>query len=159
MRPRQRLCAASNPAAKAARLLLTPTWPRRIAASNAMRGKGSASDPASAPNSTALKRLPVASASAAMSNATSSRAASRQAESSDAASSRPSARAIFSVMANTRWVEAMSKVLSGVTKPRSTARAASISSEASTTSTSPGIGIRASTGSRPSACALGNNST
>ena len=41
------------------------------------------------------------------------------------------------------------------------ARAASISSEASTTSTSPGIGIRASTGSRPAACAavLGNNST
>src|SRR6516225_11264483 len=46
-----------------------------------------------------------------------------------------------------------------VTKPRSTARAASISSEASTTSTSPGTGISASTGSRPSACALGNNST
>src|SRR5262249_3845587 len=35
-------CAASKPAAKAARLLLTPTWPRRIAASNAVRGKGSA---------------------------------------------------------------------------------------------------------------------
>src|SRR5262249_43465096 len=58
-------CAASKPAANAARLRLTPIWPRRIAASNAGRGKGSAPDPASAPNSTALKTLPVASASAA----------------------------------------------------------------------------------------------
>ena len=41
------------------------------------------------------------------------------------------------------------------------ARAASINSEASTTSTSPGIGNSASTGSRPAACAaiLGNSST
>ena len=88
-----------------------------------------------------------------MSNATSWRAASRQPASSAAASARPSASAIFSVMAKTRWVEAISSVRSGVTKPRSTARAASISSEASTTSTSPGTGIRASTGSRPAACA------
>ena len=47
----------------------------------------------------------------------------------------------------------MSSVFSGVTKPRSTARAASISSEASTTSTSPGIGNKPRTGSRPAACA------
>src|SRR5262249_29618507 len=152
-------CAAWKPAANAARLLLTPTWPRRIAASNAVRGKGSAPDPASAPNSTALNTLPVASASAAMSNATSARAASRQAASSAAGAPPASASAVFSVMANTRWVEAISKVFSGETKPRSTARAASISSEASTTSTSPGTGISASTGSRPSACALGNSST
>src|SRR2546423_4959609 len=33
------------------------------------------------------------------------------------ASARPSASAIFSVMAKTRWVEAMSSVRSGVTKP------------------------------------------
>ncbi len=56
-------------------------------------------------------------------------------------------------MAKTRWVDAISNVLSGVTKPRSTARAPSISSDASTTSTSPGTGIKASTGSRPAACA------
>ena len=89
------------------------------------------------------------------------RAASRQPANSAAASARPSASAIFSVIANTRWVEAISSVLSGVTKPRSTARAASISSEASTTSTSPGTGISASTGSRPAACAasFGNSST
>ncbi len=93
--------------------LLTPTCPRRIAASNAARGKGSAPEPASAPNSTALTTLPVASASAAMSKATSCRAASRQAANSAAASARPSASAIFSVIANTRWVEAISSVLSG----------------------------------------------
>ena len=46
--------AASNPAPNAARLLLTPTRPRRIAASNAVRWNGSAPEPASAPNSTAL---------------------------------------------------------------------------------------------------------
>ena len=154
-------CAASNPAPNAAMLELTPTPPRRIAASNAMRWNGSAPEPASAPNSTALSTLPVASAIPAMSKATSARAASRHAESSAASSARPSASAIFSVIANTRCVEVMSSVRSGVTKPRSTARAASISSEASTTSTSPGIGTSDSTGSRPAACAarLGNSST
>ena len=76
------LVAASNPtAANAMTLLPTPTPPRRIAASNAVRGNGSAPEPASAPNSTALNALPVASASAAMSNATSRLAASRQADS------------------------------------------------------------------------------
>ena len=40
-------------------------------------------------------------------------------------------------------------VRSGVTKPRCMARPASISSEAMTTSTSPGTGISASTGSAP----------
>ena len=48
-------------------LALTPTPPRWIAASNAMRCIGSTLAPASAPNSTAEITLPVASASCAMS--------------------------------------------------------------------------------------------
>ena len=88
-----------------------------------MRANGSTPAPASAPNSTALITLPLASAKAAMSKATSSRAASRQAASRAAGSARPSASAILSVMENTRCVEAMRSVRSGVTKPRSTARA------------------------------------
>ena len=48
-------------------LSLTPTPPRWIAASNAVRCIGSALEPASAPNSTALITLLVASASCAMS--------------------------------------------------------------------------------------------
>ncbi len=67
--------------------------------------------------------------------------------------------AIFSVMAKTRCVEATSVVRSGVTMPRWMARPASISSEQTTTSTSPGTGMRASTGSRPFAAASGNIST
>jgi hypothetical protein len=48
----------------------------------------------------------------------------------------------------------------GVTKPRSTARAASSASAATTMSTSPGLGINAITGRRPSAgsAASGKNS-
>ena len=91
--------AASNPAANAVTLLPTPTPPRRIAASNAVRGNGSAPDPASAPNSTALSALPVASAIPAMSNATSRLAASRQADMRLVESARPSPSAIFSVIA------------------------------------------------------------
>ena len=64
-------------------------------------------------------------------------------------------------MEYTRWVEAIRVVLSLVTKPRCTARPASISSEANTMSTSPGKGIKANTGSKLGApgTALGNSST
>ncbi len=47
-----------------------------------------------------------------------------------------------------RCVEAIKVVRSGVTRPRITARPASISSAAITMSTSPGEGIRANTGIR-----------
>ena len=53
----------------------------------------------------------------------------------------PSPGFSFSPTAKERWVEAISVVLSGVTRPRSTERPASISSAAMTTSTSPGVGI------------------
>jgi hypothetical protein len=58
-----------------------------------------------------------------------------------------------------RWLEASSVVRSGVTSPRCTARPASISSEAITTSTSPGTGISASTGSGASGEALGSGAS
>ena len=124
-----------------------PTPPRLIAPSNAWRGNGSTPAPAIAPNSTALITLPVASAIAAMSKACIVFAAERQASTSFSASTRPSAIAIFSVIANTRLVEAISVVRSGVISPRWIARPASISSDAITISTSPGTGISASTGS------------
>ena len=48
-----------------------------------------------------------------------------------------------------RWVEAISVVRSGLTKPFSIARPASISSEATITSTLPGLGVSERTGSFP----------
>jgi hypothetical protein len=58
-------------------------------------------------------------------------------------------------------VETMNVVRSGVTSPRCTARPASISSEAITISTSPGTGVRPSTGGPVLAMAadFGNSST
>ena len=99
-----------------------PTPPRLIAPSNAWRGNGSTPAPAIAPNSTALITLPVASAIAAMSNACIVFAAERQASISFSASTRPSAIATFSVIENTRLVEAISVVRSGVISPRWIAR-------------------------------------
>ena len=61
----------------------------------------------------------------------------------------PSPGAIFSTIDSDRWVEAISTVRSGVTRPRWMARPASIHSAAITTSTSPGTGISDSTGWRP----------
>ena len=57
--------------------------------------------------------------------------------------------AIFSAMLWERWVEAMASVRSGVTKPAATVRAASKSSLATTTSTSPMPGESAITGRLP----------
>ena len=48
-----------------------------------------------------------------------------------------------------RWVEAMSVVRSGLTKPFAIARPASTSSEATMMSTLPGLGVSESTGSLP----------
>jgi hypothetical protein len=80
------------------------------------------------------------------------------------ASARPSPGAIRSVIAYTRFVEAISVVRSGVQNPRWIARPASISSEAITMSTSPGVGKRLSTGSVLASAAAspsrgGNSST
>ena len=86
-------------------------------------------------------------------------AAAWQVASSFAESSRPSPIAVRSVIEYTRWLEAIIVVRSGVTRPRCTARAASISSEATTTSTSPGTGIIARTGSRLSVADSGKIST
>ena len=62
----------------------------------------------------------------------------------------PSPGFSFSATAKERWVEAISTVLSGVTRPRSIERPASINSAASTMSTSPGDGISDRTGATPS---------
>ncbi len=68
--------------------------------------------------------------------------------------------AIFSAMLWERWVEAITAVRSGVTKPAATVRPASSSSLATTMSTSPMPGDSAITGrSPPSSCqGLGNTS-
>ena len=58
----------------------------------------------------------------------------------------PSPGTIFSETAWVRWVDAIRVVLSGVTKPRITARPASISSAAINMSTSPAAGASAKTG-------------
>ena len=117
-----------------------------MVASNCARLKGKASVPASAPNSTALITLPVSSAACAISKPMKRAAAPRADANNAALSARPSPMAVFSAMAYTRCVEATMVVRSGVTSPRCTARAASISSEAMTMSTSPGSGIKAMTG-------------
>ena len=52
-----------------------------------------------------------------------------------------------------RWVEAMSVVRSGLTKPFCRARPASTNSEDTMTSTLPGEGVSAMIGSRPSSSA------
>ena len=97
--------------------------------------------------------LPFCSATAAMSKRTKRFAAAAACASRASLSTRPSPSALFSAIEYTRWVEASSVVRSGVTRPRWIARPPSISSEASTTSTSPGSGISASTGWAPSASA------
>ena len=71
-----------------------------------------------------------------------------------ASRARPSPGTVFSETAWVRWVEAISVVRSGVTKPRITARPASISSAATRMSTSPGAGASANTGVRPAAGAI-----
>ena len=120
-----------------------------MVSSNAARAKGSAPDAASAPNSAAEITLPARSASACMSACTKRFAAAPAAASTGAGSAMPSPGLIFSTIASERCEEASSTVRSGVTSPRCTARPASISSAAITTSTSPGTGISDSTGCRP----------
>ena len=58
----------------------------------------------------------------------------------------PSPGAIFSDTASARWVEVISTVRSGVTKPRMIERPASIISAVIITSTSPAEGISENTG-------------
>ena len=70
------------------------------------------------------------------------------------ASKRPSPGTIFSLVAKTRWLEAISVVRS-LTQPFCSARPASTSSEATIRSTLPGVGVSASKGSRPASCASG----
>jgi hypothetical protein len=65
--------------------------------------------------------------------------------------------AVRSVIEYTRWVEATKVVRSAVTRPRCSARPASMSSEAITTSTSPGMGLSAITGMRPAGVAASGN--
>ena len=119
----------------------------RIAASNAARGKGSTPDAASAPNSGAEITEPSATASASKSAAMTRRAAIAAAARTGAEAAMPSPGTVFSDTASARWVEAISVVRSGVTKPRWMARPASIISAAIRMSTSPAAGISAKTGS------------
>ncbi|MHC2281384.1 hypothetical protein ACVME8_008027 [Bradyrhizobium diazoefficiens] len=65
-------------------------------------------------------------------------------------SAMPLPGAIFSPIAKDRWLDAISVVRSGVTRPRRIDRPASMNSAAITTSTSPGVGISDRIGLRPS---------
>ena len=94
--------------------------------------------------------LPCALAIASMLKAMTRLAANSVARDTAAGSATPSPGACFSTTASARWVEAISVVRSGVTRPRSTERPASMSSAAITTSRSPGVGMSANTGSAPS---------
>ena len=136
----------SKPAANARRLGSIPMPAARMVASYASRGNGSAPLPAIAPNKTAEMALPVFSARSAMSKATKRFAAVSAASKTLLESLMPSPGTNFSCTANERCDEAISVVLSGVTRPRWMARPASISSAPTTTSTSPGTGISDSTG-------------
>ena len=84
-----------------------------------------------------------------MSNAMTFLAAKSAAIETTAGSATPSPGVCFSATAKARWVEAISVVRSGVTNPRIIERPASINSDARTTSTSPGAGIKANTGCAP----------
>ena len=129
---------------------MTPVPLARIADSNAARSNGSASVAARAPNIAAEMTLPSAFATASMSNAIRRLAANSVAIETTAGSPTPSPGFSFSATAKARCVDAIRVVCSGVTRPRSTDRPASISSDAITTSTSPGVGISANTGWAPS---------
>ena len=77
-----------------------------------------------------------------MSNMMSRFAASNERRETVSLSALPSPGTIFSDTASMRWVDAISVVRSGVTKPRRIARPASASSAAIRMSTSPGDGLR-----------------
>jgi len=129
--------------------LASADFPARIAASKAAAGIGSPPDAAMAPNITELIIARAAVAAASMSNSTCDRTFLSTAPVNLAVSKRPSAIAIFSAMAWERWVLAINRVRSGVTKPPAMARPASRNSLATTISTSPMPGESASTGRLP----------
>ena len=153
-----RRCARAKAAPKAFRLGLTPTPPRSMVASNCARLNGSTPVPASAPNSTALITLPACFGG--LRHVEADEALGRRCRRARAARRcrRGRRRSRSSRRSSRRGASRRSASCGrGVTRPRCTARPASISSEASTTSTSPGSGISASTGRPPSAsaCACG----
>ncbi|MNL37560.1 hypothetical protein D3C87_1597130 [compost metagenome] len=84
-----------------------------------------------------------------MSSITSWRDFWRKMASTASLSATPLPGTIFSSTEKVRWLLAITVVRSGVTKPRCTARPASMSSAAISTSTSPGTAICAITGRRP----------
>ena len=106
---------------------------------------GSAPLPAIAPSSTELSTVPARSATLPRSVSTCRRESSRTARRTRSSLKRPSPIALFSAMANIRWVEAMTVVRSGVIIPFWAARPASRSSDATRRSTLPGVGRSAMT--------------
>jgi hypothetical protein len=108
-------CDASKPAANPRRLASTDFFVCRIACSALAREIGSAPEPISAPNSTALIGAPTVCAAAAMSNRMARCASVSAAFRMRSEAKRPSAMADFSPIANTRLVEAIRVVRCGVT--------------------------------------------
>ena len=94
---------------------------------------------------------PTPTASASKSAAINRCAATSAAAITSALDAMPSPGTIFSLTASARWVEVISVVRSGVTKPRMIDRPASIISAVIMMSTSPAAGIRLNTGIRPDA--------
>ena len=142
----RRTPAAKRPQARPRRPCRRPGWPPR----RPSRGNGSTPAPASAPNSAAEITLPFASAMRLHVEADDALGRdARRRRPRPPGSAMPLPGRSFSTTAKARCVEAISVVRSGVTRPRSMERPASMNSAASTTSTSPGVGIRAKTGRRP----------
>ncbi len=117
-----------------------------MAARQASSGIGRVPEAAIIPITTEFRWQLCACATAARSAVTARRAKRRQVATIGAGSRRPSVIAIFSSTVQVRWVEAISAVRSGVTKPACTMRVASSSSVATSTSTRPGAGCSAITG-------------
>ena len=145
--------ARALPDANAARLVSTALPLFLMACSHASAGKGRAPEPAKAPRTTELITLPLCRARASMSSATSRFAVARATCMTVSLSASPSPSADFSPIVNTRWVDVTSVVRSRLTNPRCMARPASINSEATIRSTSPGLGISARIGCAPAASA------
>ena len=135
-----------QPASKPRRFASTAIPDRSMAARNRSPGIGSAPLAAVAPSSTELSTVPARSATFPRSVRTCRRESSRTARWIRSSLKRPSPIALFSAMANVRWVDAMTVVRSGVIIPVWAARPASRSSDATRRSTLPGVGSRAMTG-------------
>ena len=140
--------AARNPAANPARLASTALPSTRMLSRKVSSETGMAPQPAITPSRTALICAPDSRAASSISNRICDFDRSPAACTSCLLSARPSPICIFSAVENTRCVDAISSVRSGVTYPDWIWRPVSSSSVDAKISTSPGDGLSAKTGGR-----------